>query len=70
MGTQARAANGDPGKRWDTSRISAFSEILAFYGLDYWYAYQVVHKPVIDTGRFERVWQQVVALSDAYLMNP
>jgi hypothetical protein len=29
-----------------------------------------VHKPVIDTGRFERVWQQVVALSDAYLMNP
>ncbi len=41
MGTQAREANGDPDKRWDTSRISAFSEILAFYGLDYWYAWQV-----------------------------
>ena len=41
MGTQAREANGDRDKRWDTSRISAFSEILAFYGLDYWYAWQV-----------------------------
>jgi acyl-CoA dehydrogenase len=41
MGAQAREANGDPDKRWDTSRISAFSEILAFYGLDYWEAWQV-----------------------------
>ena len=41
MGTQAREANGDLDKRWDTSRISAFSEILAFYGVDYWYAWQV-----------------------------
>jgi acyl-CoA dehydrogenase len=41
MGTQAREANGDLDKRWDTSRISAFSEVLAFYGLDYWYAWQV-----------------------------
>jgi hypothetical protein len=29
-----------------------------------------VRKPVIDTGRFERVWEQVEALSGAYLMNP
>jgi acyl-CoA dehydrogenase len=29
-----------------------------------------VHKPIIDTGRFERLWEQVVALSDAYQMNP
>jgi acyl-CoA dehydrogenase len=41
LGTQAREANGDSEKRWDTSRISAFSEILAFYGLDYWYSWQV-----------------------------
>jgi hypothetical protein len=34
------------------------------------WALATVHKPVIDTGRFERVWQQVEALSDAYLMNP
>jgi hypothetical protein len=41
MGTPAREANGDRDKRWDPSRISAFSEILAFYGVDYWYAWQV-----------------------------
>jgi acyl-CoA dehydrogenase len=41
LGTPAREANGDRDKRWDTSRISAFSEILAFYGVDYWYAWQV-----------------------------
>ena len=41
MGTPARQANGDSDKRWDTSRISAFSEILGFYGLDYWYTWQV-----------------------------
>jgi len=41
MCTPAREANGDRDKRWDTSRISAFSEILAFYGLDYWYVWQV-----------------------------
>ena len=34
IGMQAREANGDRDKRWDTSRISAFSEILAFgFGL-------------------------------------
>jgi len=41
MGTQAREADGNRDKRWDTSRISAFSEILGFYGLDYWYTWQV-----------------------------
>ncbi len=29
------------GARWDTSRIAAFTEILGFYGLCYWYTYQV-----------------------------
>jgi hypothetical protein len=27
--------------RWDTYRICEFSEILAFYGLPYWYPFQV-----------------------------
>ncbi|MFO0759221.1 MAG: acyl-CoA dehydrogenase [Byssovorax sp.] len=27
--------------RWDTHRICAFAEILGFYGLQYWYTYQV-----------------------------
>jgi len=29
------------GGRWDTARICAFGEVLAFYGLGYWYAWQV-----------------------------
>ena len=32
---------GDPDSRWDTWRIIGFNEILAFYGLHYWYAWQV-----------------------------
>jgi acyl-CoA dehydrogenase len=39
--TPAADAAGDPEKRWDTARISAWSEIVAFYGLAYWYAHQV-----------------------------
>ncbi|MGW2379655.1 acyl-CoA dehydrogenase family protein [Streptomyces sp. NPDC001658] len=31
----------EPDKRWDTARIAALNEILGFYGLDYWYAWQV-----------------------------
>ena len=27
--------------RWDTTRITDFAEILAFYGLTYWYCFQV-----------------------------
>ena len=39
--TPARDAGGDPHKRWDTARNAAFNEILGFYGLQYWYAWQV-----------------------------
>lgn len=35
------AAEGAPDQRWDTARIAALNEILGFYGLDYWYAWQV-----------------------------
>lgn len=31
----------DGSTRWDTRRNSAFSEILGFYGLSYWYTWQV-----------------------------
>ncbi|MEA2469368.1 MAG: acyl-CoA dehydrogenase [Thermoleophilaceae bacterium] len=34
-------AKGDPRKRWDTARICAFNEITGFYGLPYWYTWQV-----------------------------
>ncbi|MFD3696956.1 acyl-CoA dehydrogenase family protein [Streptomyces sp. NPDC058646] len=40
--TPAPAAGEDePDKRWDTARIAALNEIFGFYGLDYWYAWQV-----------------------------
>ncbi|MDG3016776.1 acyl-CoA dehydrogenase family protein [Speluncibacter jeojiensis] len=39
--TPTAEAGGAPDKRWDTSRISALSEILGFYGLTYWYPWQV-----------------------------
>ncbi len=32
---------GDQDSRWDTWRIAHYSEILAFYGLAYWYTWQV-----------------------------
>jgi len=49
--TPARDGGGDPGKRWDTARIAAMSEVLAFYGLNYWYPWQVT---VLGLGP---VWQ-------------
>ncbi|MBJ7347862.1 MAG: acyl-CoA dehydrogenase [Thermoleophilaceae bacterium] len=39
--TPARNADGDPDKRWDTARNAVFNEILGFYGLPHWYAWQV-----------------------------
>jgi acyl-CoA dehydrogenase len=32
---------GTEGGQWDTARICAFGEVLAFYGLGYWYTWQV-----------------------------
>jgi acyl-CoA dehydrogenase len=39
--TPAAEAGGAPDKRWDTARICEFNEISAFYGLQYWYTWQV-----------------------------
>src|SRR3954452_12564064 len=39
--TPASDGCGDPDKRWDTARICEFNEISAFYGLQYWYTWQV-----------------------------
>ncbi|GIF17771.1 alkylation response protein AidB-like acyl-CoA dehydrogenase [Actinoplanes tereljensis] len=49
--TPAIDGGGDPDKRWDTARNAALSEILGFYGLDYWYTWQVT---VLGLGP---VWQ-------------
>ncbi len=35
------SAYGDGKTRWDMWRLSEFNEVLAFYGLCYWYAWQV-----------------------------
>ncbi|MEU1624829.1 acyl-CoA dehydrogenase family protein [Streptomyces sp. NPDC020096] len=39
--TPAADAVGQADKRWDTARNAALNEIFGFYGLDYWYAWQV-----------------------------
>jgi acyl-CoA dehydrogenase len=39
--TPAPYADGDADTRWDTYRNCEFNEILAFYGLAYWYTWQV-----------------------------
>ncbi|SDY85927.1 acyl-CoA dehydrogenase [Amycolatopsis xylanica] len=49
--TPAANADGNPDKRWDTSRVAELSEILGFYGLNYWYPMQVT---VLGLGP---VWQ-------------
>jgi acyl-CoA dehydrogenase len=49
--TPAADAGGNTDKRWDTARVAALSEILGFYGLAYWYPWQVT---VLGLGP---VWQ-------------
>ena len=39
--TPPEYAIDDPEARWDTNRNCALNEILGFYGLSYWYAWQV-----------------------------
>lgn len=39
--TPAAEAGDAADKRWDTARNCAFNEISAFYGLQYWYTWQV-----------------------------
>jgi acyl-CoA dehydrogenase len=39
--TPSRYAGAHKDARWDTARICDFNEILGFYGLSYWYAWQV-----------------------------
>ncbi|MBA2880509.1 acyl-CoA dehydrogenase [Desulfosalsimonas propionicica] len=38
---QEHVVDGDADKRWDTYRNCDFNEILAFYNLSHWYAWQV-----------------------------
>ncbi|MGW3997595.1 acyl-CoA dehydrogenase [Amycolatopsis sp. NPDC004772] len=53
--TPSADAGGNPDKRWDTARVAALSEILGFYGLNYWYPWQVT---ILGLGP---VWQSANA---------
>ncbi|MEA2101352.1 MAG: acyl-CoA dehydrogenase family protein, partial [Thermodesulfobacteriota bacterium] len=39
--TPKKYADGDKDCRWDTARNNEFSELLGFYGIGYWYCFQV-----------------------------
>jgi acyl-CoA dehydrogenase len=61
------AAYGGDDTRWDTWRNCEFAEILGFYGLPYWYTWQVSVLglgPIWMSGN-ERVKQQTAGLLDA-----
>jgi acyl-CoA dehydrogenase len=57
---------GDGDKRWDTYRNCAFNEILGFYGLQYWYTWQVTILGLgpIWMGNNEKVKKQTARLLD------
>ena len=58
------AGLGDEKSRWDTSRIVEFAEILGFYGLSYWYTFQVSALGLgpVFIGKNEEVKQKTVQL--------
>ncbi|WIM98545.1 acyl-CoA dehydrogenase [Actinoplanes oblitus] len=57
--SSSASGSGSGDKRWDTARNAALSEILGFYGLDYWYVWQVT---VLGLGP---VWQSANAAARA-----
>ncbi|MGW6930682.1 acyl-CoA dehydrogenase family protein [Lentzea sp. NPDC054927] len=60
-------ASVDGTKRWDAARNAAFSEVLGFYGLQYWYAWQVTVLglgPIWMSGN-EEAKQKAAALLDS-----
>ena len=64
--TPSRYAKGHPDYRWDTFRNCDFNEVLAFYGLPYWYAWQVTILGLgpIWMGKNEAVKQKAAELLD------
>ncbi|MBO0852559.1 MAG: acyl-CoA dehydrogenase [Nocardia sp.] len=64
--TPAEQAGGDPNKRWDEARITKYSQILGFYGMSYWYVWQVsiLGLGPIWQSRNQAVKQQTATLLD------
>ena len=64
--TPARYAGEHAGARWDNRRNCDFNELLGFYGLSYWYAWQVTILglgPIWMSGN-EKVKQRTAAMLD------
>ena len=65
--TPAAYGQGEKDKRWDTYRNCAFNEILGFYGLQYWYTWQVTILGLgpIWMGTNEKVKEKTAQLLEA-----
>lgn len=57
---------GAPGSRWDTNRNCAINEILGFYGLSYWYTWQVT---ILGLGPIWMSGNEQVKARTAELLN-
>ncbi|MBG0564309.1 acyl-CoA dehydrogenase family protein [Actinoplanes aureus] len=69
--TPAAEGGDDKDKRWDTARNVALSEILGFYGLNYWYTWQVTVLglgPVWQSGNTEARAHAARLLDDGHVM--
>ena len=69
--TPAADGAGDATKRWDTARNAALSEILGFYGLGYWYTWQVTVLglgPVWQSGNTTARARAAELLADGHIM--
>jgi acyl-CoA dehydrogenase len=55
--TPRSEALDDPDKRWDTARNAMYSQILGFYGMQYWYVWQVT---ILGLGP---IWQSTNAVA-------
>ena len=64
--TPVRDADDAADKRWDTARNAVFNEILGFYGLPYWYAWQVT---ILGLGPIWQSENDAVRARAARLLN-
>ncbi|MEU3461032.1 acyl-CoA dehydrogenase [Streptomyces sp. NPDC006733] len=64
-------SSADGSKRWDTARIAELNEILGFYGLGYWYTWQVTILglgPVWQSGNEEARARAAQLLDEGHVM--
>ncbi|MGH3351221.1 MAG: acyl-CoA dehydrogenase family protein [Nocardioides sp.] len=64
--TPAAQADGDPNKRWDEARVTKYSQILGFYGMSYWYVWQVT---ILGLGPIWQTGNEAVKRKAAQLLD-